>query len=276
MTMILYELPASTRTGERAAQATTAPSSTSRRDEDAAATIEHPNELSGGLPDATPPRLTVPTSLDALSHEIRQPLMTLRMNLQVAVRLLRSPQPRVAAALDAVRDCLEAERDLAALLASTSRPLLQRSSRWGLVDLNKVASTVGDVLSHAWPARSGEFTVRLAERSPIIHGDAPCLHFALLSLARKALEWSGREANESGGVVIETRSAPAGAELDVLGIPLAMVQGPSLFTSIAVADSVVLRHGGMTIVEQGSSCAAIRMLMPTVVESPQRGVRDAE
>lgn len=52
-----------------------------------------------------------------LRHDLRQPLTTIRMNLQAAIRLLQRPEPLVPAALDAILDCLDAEREAAGLLA---------------------------------------------------------------------------------------------------------------------------------------------------------------
>ena len=65
-------------------------------------------------------RINVPvadSSATELLHDLRQPLTCLKMNLQAALRLLRSPDPHVDAAVEAIEDCLGAQRDVASLLA---------------------------------------------------------------------------------------------------------------------------------------------------------------
>src|SRR5689334_21369332 len=60
--------------------------------------------------EAAPPSLVepraVPQAFAELSHDLRQPLTTIRMNLQSAIRLLQGPNPRVEDAVEALADCL--------------------------------------------------------------------------------------------------------------------------------------------------------------------------
>jgi signal transduction histidine kinase len=61
--------------------------------------------------------------VDDLSHDLRQPMTSLTMNIQAAIRILRSlePAPRVAAALEALIDCLDMERELISLVTEAQR-----------------------------------------------------------------------------------------------------------------------------------------------------------
>ena len=56
-----------------------------------------------------------------LSHDLRQPLTSLRMNIQSAVKLLQQPTPQISSALEALTDCLSTERDMIELLAHAHR-----------------------------------------------------------------------------------------------------------------------------------------------------------
>jgi len=56
-----------------------------------------------------------------LSHDLRQPLTSLRMNLQSAVKLLQQPTPRVTTALEALADCFDTERDMTELVSDARR-----------------------------------------------------------------------------------------------------------------------------------------------------------
>lgn len=56
-----------------------------------------------------------------LSHDLRQPLTSLHMNIQSAVKLLQQPTPQISMALEALTDCLSTERDMIELLAHARR-----------------------------------------------------------------------------------------------------------------------------------------------------------
>lgn len=83
-----------------------------------------------------------------LSHDLRQPLTSLNMNLQTAFRLLQQPNPKIDAALEALTDCLGTERDV-------TRILEQAQHRFeGLVPTDApmsltVTRTVGEFLPSA-------------------------------------------------------------------------------------------------------------------------------
>jgi signal transduction histidine kinase len=212
--------------------------------------IDEDQAMSDGLSDRT---------LAELRHDLRQPLTTLKMNLHAILHLLRRPRPRIGAALDAVVDCLAAEQDLVMLLATMSRGATYRLSATARVALNAVASDVRETLSQAQPDLAKRVAVRLADHSPLVNGDAASLRFALLSLVRHALESRGADR-----VVIGTRQAGGRAELSVSGIPLLMVLGPSVHSTLTVTHSVVRAHGGVATIDQRPSGATVRIVLPTL------------
>ena len=212
--------------------------------------IDEDRAMSDGASDRT---------LAELRHDLRQPLTTLKMNLQAILHLLRRPRPRVGAALDAVVDCLAAEQDLVMLLATITRTATYRLAATSRVALNAVVTDVDETLSQAKPDLAKRVAVHLADRSPVVNGDAPSLRFALLSLVRHALE--SRHADRIG---IGTRQVDGRAELSVSGIPLAMVAGPSVHPTLAVTQSVVRAHGGVASIDQRPSGATVRIVLPTL------------
>src|SRR5689334_7802757 len=90
-----------------------------------------------------------------LAHGLRQPLTTIKMNLQAAIRLLQAPQPRVAAALDAISDCLTAEAHVVSMLAAIDQPPGEVLPPPLPVELNVVALEVQAHARHADPDRRG-------------------------------------------------------------------------------------------------------------------------
>jgi hypothetical protein len=59
--------------------------------------------------------------INDLSHDLRQPISSMTMNMQTALRCLRSPQPRVSDALEALTECLDTEREIVQLLRAAQR-----------------------------------------------------------------------------------------------------------------------------------------------------------
>jgi signal transduction histidine kinase len=198
-------------------------------------------------------------TLAELRHDLRQPLTTLKMNLQAILHLLRRPRPRIGAALDAVVDCLAAEQELIVLLATMTRSATYKLAATTRVALNVVVTDVHETLSQAKPDLAKRVAVHLADHSPIVNGDAPSLRFALLSLVRHALE--SRDADR---VVIGTRQLDGRAELRVSGIPLLMVVGPSVHSTLAVTQSVVQAHRGLASIDQRPSGATVRIVLPAL------------
>src|SRR5689334_22412969 len=86
-------------------------------------------------PDGSPPpstarlRLTVPEAVPSnpgigveqlirdLSHDVRQPLTSINMSLQCAIRMLQMPTPRLGAAVEALSDCLLSEHEILEMLS---------------------------------------------------------------------------------------------------------------------------------------------------------------
>lgn len=59
--------------------------------------------------------------INDLSHDLRQPISSMTMNMQTALRCLRSSQPRVSDALEALTECLDIEREIVRLLSAAQR-----------------------------------------------------------------------------------------------------------------------------------------------------------
>lgn len=98
--------------------------------------------------------------INDLSHDLRQPISSMTMNMQTALRCLRSPQPRVSDALEALSECLDIEREIVQLLRAAQRRVdddiefliqcaqgVERWSSGGAAPLEAVPSTADVVIS---------------------------------------------------------------------------------------------------------------------------------
>jgi hypothetical protein len=184
------------------------------------------------------------------------------MNLQAIARLLQSPTPRIAAALDAVADCLDAEQDVVVLLANTARGVAPPLGATSDVALNPVAFDVEAMLRHTTPSLARRIRLHLAEPSPTVDGDGNRLRSGLLGLVQHVLEWGAREGTRRR-VVVTTREANGHAELSVGGVPLSLVFGRHLDTTLAVTHKVVAAaHGAVARIDRRPSDARVRIVFP--------------
>ena len=122
-----------------------------------------------------------------LSHDLRQPLTSLHMNLQSAVKLLRQPVPHVPAALEALTDCLSTERDMIELLTHANRRAAAFSRHDGSFALNHLARDIVLTAQGLEPGWRLRLTERLTMPSPIVPAGILRLRLALLSALRRAL-----------------------------------------------------------------------------------------
>lgn len=200
--------------------------------------LEAPNEefmrlsVNAALHEAAPPeqaelQLVVKTAkvddslvqvVSELSHDLRQPLTSLNMNLQCAVKMLQSPTPQISAALEALADCLSTEKDMVELVAQAKRRVMALSTNTP-VRLNDIAR---DLLLSARNLEP-DWRMRLNDRfltpSPLVSSGFLRLRLALLSILRRSLILDESDPGGGDGVVIETRSLDDRAELRFTGLP---------------------------------------------------------
>jgi signal transduction histidine kinase len=200
--------------------------------------------------------------LAELTHDVRQPLTTIKMNLQAIVRLLGQspPSQQIAAALDAIGDCLLAERELDALFTGVGQLVARESRSLPRIELNDVA--VDGVRLYRLISRMCKgIELRLAEPSPVVNGDARRIRYALQTLLRHALG-ADKESPPGEQVVVGTRRAGSYAELSVGGLPLPVVFGPTHSSALTVTNLVARAYGGIARIESSDSCATVRIVFP--------------
>lgn len=179
--------------------------------------------------------------MSELSHDLRQPLTSLNMNLQCAVKMLRSATPQIEGALEALADCLSTEQDMVELLAQAKRRAATASANVPNMPLNDFAR---DLLLSArnleadWRMRLHD---RLVTPSPVVSSGFVRLRLALLSILRRSLILDESEPGRSAGIVIETRSIDERAELRFHGLPQSLARLHS-FQSLHMLITSLVRH----------------------------------
>jgi signal transduction histidine kinase len=129
------------------------------------------------LPADDPGRRALPPDLGRLLHDLRGPLNSLTMHLEVLKRSVRDDDPM---AEDSVRTVLEQLGRLSKMLPAAFSVAALEVTRWQPVDLGAVATAVQK-------AAGGPVTLS-EERWPIVVGDEGLLRVALGHLVGNAVE----------------------------------------------------------------------------------------
>jgi hypothetical protein len=200
--------------------------------------------------------------ISELSHDLRQPLTSLKMNLQCALRLLQLPNPRIAIAVEALTDCLGMESDITELVAQAHRrtsALVTTTTSFAVNDLVHDLVTTIRCFEPAWRKRLVE---ELAEESPLVEGRAWRLRFSLLSTVRHLLlldEWNESADNP---LHIEVRSAPSSAQIALTEVPAESLESPRLQPMLSLMRTVSHRLGGTATTEITNDRGLVLVSLP--------------
>jgi hypothetical protein len=180
--------------------------------------------------------------VDDLSHDVRQPLSSINMNVESAIRCLQLPEPRVASALEALTDCLAPESELLAMVDGVQHHL---------------STTLAESSWHPY--------ARWSEEDPRYAKVAGALRAARMAIAGSILALARTRANASWCdptiVRIETRRVSGRAQLRLCGMPCQSVQDIA-FLRQCVATAA--RHfPGRVALQLGPNEAVIVISLPT-------------
>ena len=224
---------------------------------------------------ADPPELVLGLKqlVDDLAHDLRQPLTSMTMNLQSALRCLRSLEPRVPSALEALTDCLDIEGELVRLVAALQQHLSDdvEESLW--FSLNDLAQDAYESLL-AEQVDERRVAPRFAQPPPYVSGvDSWALHKGVLGTARRLLARESRNASprDVGCLLIETRRTSEQVELRLGGIQ--RVDVPEDIQSILeCARAVAGLSCGRASVELGLRTAAIVISFPACTSKRRQAI----
>lgn len=211
--------------------------------------------------------------VDDLAHDLRQPLSSMSLNLQSAIRCLRSREPSVSSALEALSECLDVESELVTLVTTLQRQLSEAmpDSLFSLNDLARHAYESLVTVGFA-PRRVAR---RLAEPPPYVSGvDIWALHKGVLGIARQLFARADRNGSlfDAACLVVETRRTTEQAELRLGGIPCGDV--PEDIQSILEgAQGVAGLSRAEASIDLGPTTATIVISFPAWTLQHRRAVR---
>jgi signal transduction histidine kinase len=212
----------------------------------------------------------------AVTHDLRQPLTAIEMNVSAAMHLLRRPEASVDDVLAALSDALEQEhrmRDAIQMLHDLSARRAPRREPCDIASLARDALTLvrSDALArHVVIVLDADTAIR-----PVV-GDEAFIRHALLNLLLEGLDVAAPSAGQPASIHVTARSVGDSAEV-AMAIPLVAATGGGAHDAtewdLALARSIVTIHGGtLTIGPDGAGGVVVTTTWPRADASTQTPV----
>ena len=212
----------------------------------------------------------------AVTHDLRQPLTALEMNICAALQFLKSPTAQVDGALDSLRDALVQQSRMRESLQVLDDLAVRREPLCETVDAVPIARAVVALVESDAMARHASLDLVVTPPVGKVYADATLMRQAMLNMVLDALEATSFSARQEKPVQIAVRQVDDTVEIAVTHYgqrrEAAAVDGWGL----ALARSVVVAHGG-TITLEGDADAGVRLVTrwPTTSRKVQQGAPDA-
>jgi len=214
--------------------------------------------------------------VSAFAHDIRQPLTSIRMNVQTAIRLLRGRPSRTSQAIAALQDTLAAEGAATEIVLATSArvaglPALARS-----VDLNAVVVEVHRRLRAVTATWGDRLELDLDREALFVDADPQWLRCTVSKLVLSAFDTM--DANETmarGRLSLRTRRGEGRfAELRLQGVVPESLGANRDFWTRALGGAASHAQECYTIVESLSTGLTVRVVLP--VTGNGEGARESD
>jgi signal transduction histidine kinase len=204
-------------------------------------------------------RLTVAGELvAAVTHDLRQPLTAIEMNVSAAMQFLRRTDPQPDRALEALEDALLQQRRMRDALKLLEDLTARREPLHDRCDLAHIAREAIALIEGDAAARQVPIELDVGSPIPPVSGDATLIRSALLNLLLGAVEATSVSGRRDGPVQLTLGAGTTGPTATVTHFGL-RPDARSPDGGLALARSVTDAHGGSIAIE-GSADTGIRVL----------------
>jgi signal transduction histidine kinase len=188
----------------------------------------------------------------AITHDLRQPLTAIEMNVAAALRRLDPPTPdespaqaaeRRRAVADALRDALAEQRRMREALQVLQDLAARREPLFDPVDLSESVREVVRLVASDAAARHVNIDVVAPVDLPRVSADATLVRQALLNIVLDALEATSDSEQHDAAVVV-TASATTTDAVDVIVTHVGERADSTAGLGLALARSVTEAHAG--------------------------------
>jgi signal transduction histidine kinase len=205
-------------------------------------------------------QLTVAGALvAAITHDLRQPLTALEMNISAALHFLRPGAPRIDDALEALRDALVQQGRMRESLQVLHDLAVHREPNCESVDLAPIVRDVATLVGTEVLARNASLEVDLPASLPKVFADGSLVRQALLNIVLDALEAAALSTKTDKRVSLAVRPVDGAVEVAVSHFGLRTEAAIADGWGLALARSVVEAHHGAISME-GDADAGVHLV----------------
>lgn len=180
----------------------------------------------------------------SITHDLRQPLTAVEMNVSAAIQLLRRGPPAIDEAVEALDDALRQQHRMRDALQVLQDLAMRREPHWGEFDVGTIVREVIALVSIDALVRHVPIELEVADALPPVAGDATLARQALLNVVLDALEATSMHERVLGPVRVSVHHA-GDASLDIAVFHLGARPDGAGTTDwgLALARSVAAAHG---------------------------------
>ena len=195
----------------------------------------------------------------AVTHDLRQPLTAIEMNLSAALLFLSEAEPRTDRAVEALEDIFAQQRRMSEALQALEDLVVCREPRHERCDLTALAREAIALIRADPSMRDAPLELSVASQTPppSVSGDATLIRQALLNVLLHAIDASGGRPSEP------IRSAITNLEDSVEAVVTYPKPAETTATStgpgLTLARAVVAAHGATIKIDESSE-STVRVL----------------
>ena len=195
----------------------------------------------------------------SITHDLRQPLTALEMNIAAAMHCLQLPAPRVDEAVDALHDALVQQSRMRESLQVLHDLAVPREPVCESVDLVPLLHDVVALVGSEVSTRHATLDLDITPPIPPVFGEATLLRHALLNMVLDALEATSLGEQPDKRVVLAARQVGDSIEVAITHFGLRPESSSVDDWGLALARSVVKTHRG-SITLEGDADAGVRLV----------------
>jgi signal transduction histidine kinase len=193
----------------------------------------------------------------AVTHDLRQPLTAIEMNLSAALLFLSDNEPRIDHAIEALEDIFAQQRRMSEALQALEDLVVCREPRHERCDLTALAREAIALIRADPSMRDAAIELSVSPQTPSVSGDATLIRQALLNMLLHAIDARGARTGEPirGAITNLEDSVEA-----VFSYPKSL-DGPVTSTGpgLTLTRAVVAAHGATIKIDESSE-STVRVL----------------
>jgi signal transduction histidine kinase len=190
--------------------------------------------------------------VSAVTHDLRQPLTAIEMNLSAALLFLSGAEPRADRAIEALEDIFAQQRRMSEALQALEDLVVCREPRHERCDLTALAREAIALIRADPSMRETQIELSVGAQMPSVSGDATLIRQALLNVLLHAIDASGGPGGTIRGAITNLEDAVEAVVTYPKSIDApATITGPGL----TLARAVVAAHGATLKIDDSSESA---------------------